>query len=273
MEETPLDRHRRLFEETDPDRLLGSQNMDPDKGHDHVLSLAEMVEQADQERIRARQSTPLGRKRKARDAANEGETQLPSGSRASSRAASVEPPNKRRAFARLDSTVGPLEVLHEIEEPLPTNAPAKRTNPKAGRNAEATEVDKDESFLKALASKGKGKKKEDLFDREFNELKLSKPVQVPNQEELEMQAWDELPKDMNLRGNFMVCVPSILPRDPTQINRRIEGNPEWIGRPDFKKFRKVRTLNAMTTQHLQSIESSTKTRASCRAGSQYHPCG
>jgi hypothetical protein len=96
--------------------------------------------------------------------------------------------------------------------------------------------DTDAAFLKALASTKRGKKAEDQFDRQFNQLKISKPGL--DKEEEEWAVLEDFGDDRNVRGNFMVVVEM-------EVFRKEGGRPggevsvDWGQRPNFKKFKKV----------------------------------
>jgi hypothetical protein len=207
----------------------------------------DMVEEADRQRLEALEKvTSNSRKRKAQAVEDEPEEDGVDGvgapkpaSGSSPRSNSVEPPSKKRTLKR--SALANLDVVAEVEEPPPTN-PAGPSKPKKAPKAikvSSTQLDRDESFLVALASMKKGKKKEKQTDRDFNSLKIAKPVVNNDDAEIDMLAWELLPKDMDIRGNFMVCVDNVTVREGTRSKRRKDGKPEWVGRPDFKKFRKV----------------------------------
>lgn len=249
--ESILDKHRKLFEETDPDRRPGprSQHQEMRDASQAGGSLVDLVEQADQDRLRKLETNMSNsRKRKAPEVIEESTSaisivQADTGgarSRATSRARSMAPPSKKRVVSHAEP--GALEIVHEESEATP-NAIAPK--PKASQKAKLsmTQPDQDEIFLKALASMKKGKKKEDQFDRDFNSLKIVKPV-VDRIDELDvdLETWDHLPKDMDIRGDFFICVETIVPRQDAQAQKRKEGRPEWVGRPDFKKFKKVRSV-------------------------------
>jgi hypothetical protein len=252
-----LDKHRKIFEETDPDRRPGPSGQHQEM-KDAGQSLVDLVEQADQERLRALETNiSNSRKRKVREITEEptGEisiVQADTGnapSRASSRARSMAPPSKKRVVSHADP--GALETVHEEPESTPNGiAPKPKASQKAKRSM--TQPDQDENFLKALASMKKGKKKEDQFDRDFNSLKIVKPV-VDRIDELDvdLETWDNLPKDMDIRGDFFICVETVVPRQDAQALKRKEGNQEWVGRPDFKKFKKVRS--SVILEHALSI--------------------
>lgn len=264
--ETPtvslLDKHRQLFEETDPDRHFASQASNDLVPSINALTLAERVELAERERLKGLETATQTRKRKVEQIIKEEEEDEPppetaesvtgTRSRASSRSRSIGPPPKKRPNIR-QGTVE-LESVVEVEE---SHASAPITKSKAPvKSAKPTQVDKDAKYLTALASTRKGKKKEDAFDRDFNKLKIAKP----RTDEIELDdlnaamiAWQAADIDMNLRGNFMVCQPTLVPREPTQAKRRKEGNPEWVGRPDFKKFKKKNSVKRNMVQLVANL--------------------
>ncbi|KAF8648879.1 hypothetical protein AX16_006154 [Volvariella volvacea WC 439] len=105
---------------------------------------------------------------------------------------------------------------------------------------------KDTLFLKATSSKKRGKKEEDNFDREFNDLKLVKPELQHSRPE---DNWN-VPanfEDDSIRGNFMVIVDiEVLPR--TQKRGSLDST--WDGRPNFKKFKKKTKDRVLQPIHL-----------------------
>lgn len=142
-----------------------------------------------------------------------------------------------------------------------TNASSKSqaaTQKSAG--AAPAELDKDEAFLKAVASTKRGKKHEDEFDREFNNLRISKPDLRREEVEKEWAVLEEFGDDGDLRGNFMVIVEmEVFKKEGTSRDavRTTGGRLDWEGRPNYKKFQKVEyplyfsfitPLNAITTE-------------------------
>jgi hypothetical protein len=117
---------------------------------------------------------------------------------------------------------------------------------KAGDGA----VDKDEAFLTAVASKKRGKKSEDEFDREFNKLRISKP---DLQREDDQQAWevlgdfDGIP---NIRGNFMVVMDLDLFKNSNGRREVARDDAAFTNRPNFKKFKKVQDKRVFLSQIL-----------------------
>lgn len=115
-------------------------------------------------------------------------------------------------------------------------------------------LDTDENFLKAVNSMKRGKKHEDNFDREFNQLRITKPRNVnvdatgPGTDvpETAVAPWDTIDDfgDTGIRGNFMIVVEMDIQRGasakfaPPARNDDVT-RPQWIGRPNFKKFKTV----------------------------------
>lgn len=102
--------------------------------------------------------------------------------------------------------------------------------------------DRDEAFLKAVASTKRGKKQEDPFDREFNNLRISKPDLQNEQATDDWALLGDFGDDFNLRGNFMVVVEmDIFQKNAGErsIVRTASARADWEGRLDFKKFKKV----------------------------------
>ncbi|THH18656.1 hypothetical protein EW146_g2373 [Bondarzewia mesenterica] len=167
-------------------------------------------------------------------------------------------PHKRRALENVHAIVpasqAPPPSSQAKGAPLPP-PPTKFTKPpsstmqqhnkskkkgSADTDTDAAEMDTDERFLKAVNSTKRGKKHEDEFDREFNNLRISKPELDRDQRE---QGWAVLEDfgNENVRGNFMVVVDvDVDTTRPSRrgVNVRAGGKPEWVGRPDFKKFKK-----------------------------------
>lgn len=124
-----------------------------------------------------------------------------------------------------------------------TQAHVKPPKPSSSKKGTQAGPDKDDAFLKAVASTKRGKKSEDTFDREFNNLRISKPDLERAREDEEWKVLEEFGDDGDVRGNFMVVVDCPVFREAgtnTDHMRRGEGRVEWVGRPDFKKFKKVR---------------------------------
>jgi hypothetical protein len=116
------------------------------------------------------------------------------------------------------------------------------TQKSASAGAAPGKPDKDEAFLKAVASTKRGKKHEDEFDREFNNLRISKPDLQREEAAREWAVLDDFGDDGGVRGNFMVVVEmEVFRKDRARENVVRAGGErmDWEGRPDFKKFKKA----------------------------------
>jgi hypothetical protein len=145
------------------------------------------------------------------------------------------------------------EVVSPTKQSPKTNRKEKEQNPGAPLGKPDTDVE----FLKAVASTKKGKKAEDDFDREFNNLRISKSKvagterQQTGEGEEEWRKFADFGDDAGLRGNFMV----ILEMDVYQhkkgeqregdVERRAavgemgEVPDQWKDKPNFKRFKQV----------------------------------
>ncbi|KAI0667354.1 hypothetical protein C8Q78DRAFT_1052581 [Trametes maxima] len=124
--------------------------------------------------------------------------------------------------------------------------PAKKVAVATGAGATVGQPDKDAAFLKAVASTKRGKKTESTFDREFNNLRISKPDLEREEESKGWAVLEDFGDDGDVRGNFMVVMEMPIFRESGNAGarmgadhlRRGAGRLEWQGRPDFKKFRR-----------------------------------
>ena len=124
----------------------------------------------------------------------------------------------------------PSAVLSQVG----TKTQARKPSAKSGL------IDTDQSFLQVVASR-KGSK-QDAFDREFNNLRISKPDPTNFNQAVNKnwEALNDLTCDMNIRGNFMQIVPiEVTEREKGSGYRRRGDRVTWEGREDFKKFKKV----------------------------------
>ncbi len=146
----------------------------------------------------------------------------------------------------------------------PTSKAAAAAKPLSSSN----KLDTDENFLKAVNSMKRGKKHEDDFDREFNQLRITKPKNV-NVDTIDSGTtvkksipepvdapWDAIDDfgDAGIRGNFMVVVEMDIQRGasvrPALTARNNDAaHPEWTGRPNFKKFKTVRISFTLLLPH------------------------
>jgi hypothetical protein len=141
--------------------------------------------------------------------------------------------------------------------------------PPLSQSSRDNKLDTDENFLRAVNSTKRGKKREDDFDREFNQLRITKPKKTDRldstatttatahatgaSEAVAVAPWDAIDDfgDDGIRGNFMVVVEMDIERGgnakpvpPARIND--DGtHPEWIVRPNFKKFKTVRDPSSL----------------------------
>jgi len=148
------------------------------------------------------------------------------------------PPAKKKAVDNLNAVERSAAAAAAPTSNKPTSKVV--TTDKAKQGAVAGKPDTDAAFLKAIASTKRGKKAEDSFDREFNNLKISKPELVDNPEpEEEWAVLAEFGDDSGLRGNFMTVVEMDLYRKDDSARQRTV-NHSWDGIPNFKMFKKAR---------------------------------
>lgn len=227
--EPPLKKFKALFEESDPNRLalsLPSESLDVvqesypqplsmltdnSSGHPYVI-----------ERDKASQRHVIveGRGTKRR-ASTEDAVDCPVSP--TSGGENCARPSKRR-----------------VVEGAPRNIAESQSQVHEG--AKLGEPDTDKHFLTALASMKKGKKNEDSFDREFNNLRISKPDIEREVIEQEWDLLDGLEDERNVRGNFMLVLElEVYKKGGVAGTGTLRtGRIDWEGKPDFKKFRKVR---------------------------------
>ncbi|KAL6299140.1 hypothetical protein BKA93DRAFT_808038 [Sparassis latifolia] len=267
--EPPLKKFKALFEESDPDRiaqsqLLGSTGEPLDSqypyekqsltqsesgmtqlpgrtrfGGELLMAVAEEEEEdtttAD---VRSQMFGKLTRGAKRKNQAEDGVVQMDE----------PEPKHKRRAIENVNAVEAttsqrgtqkpPSTVAKPPSKPATQAQKIQKTHGRAG--AAPGKPDTDQAFLKAVASTKRGKKIEDSFDREFNNLKISKPDLEHDQQQKEWDVLDDFGDDHNLRGNFMLIMEMDVPehREGRQPLRRGRERMDWEGRPDFKKFMK-----------------------------------
>lgn len=154
------------------------------------------------------------------------EALAPSASR--SRAGSAVPPSKKQAVENVNAV-----------EPSSQRSPKGKTGKASG--APPGKPDTDPVFLKAVASTKRSKKAEDDFDREFNKLKITKPEldRVKTEPEDQWAILNDFGDERDIRGNFMVVVEMDVYKDRFPQIRNTSTNPEWEGKPNFKKFKQV----------------------------------
>ncbi|KAJ7585103.1 proline-rich protein [Mycena floridula] len=233
-ESNPLKKFKALYDEIDPDNISQTQaeTTQSGSGSGGTRSLIPVREEEEEES----QNVSRGQKRK-------------------SRGEDIEMAGVEEALAPSPDSMGPPAAKKRATEErnavqrAATVAPAPKVDPPASPKkpgAAAGKPDTDAAFLKALASKKRGKKTEDEFDREFNKLKISKPDLRTEDEDWGML--DDFGQEKNLRGNFMMLVEFDVYKDLENRRKGKENHenhvhPEWDGVPNYKKFRKTTNVS------------------------------
>ena len=233
--EPPLKKFKTLFEESDPDRLapsLPSETLDlmqeshpqppsmptgGSPGHGGYPLNVEVDEPSQSDAVVESRGT------KRRAGPEDGEDGL--GSHNSTEHGDSARPPKRRVVERAPKSIGDAH-----------SQPSQ-----AHGGASFGEPDMDNHFLTALASMKRGKKNEDSFDREFNNLRISRPDVEREAKEQEWDLLDGLDDEHGVRGNFMLVVELDVYKKGGSAGKGTlrTGRIDWEGKPDFKKFRKV----------------------------------
>lgn len=153
---------------------------------------------------------------------------------------------KKRAVEGVNG-VGRETTSMELEAPesAPHAEEQAQIKPQSNRASKLNTMDTDQSFLLAVASRKKSKRNaEDTFDREFNNLRISKPdpnrLQDATNNANYWEGHDDFLNDINVRGNFMRIVEMEVKERIKRNEKRRGGRSDWDGREDFKKFKKVR---------------------------------
>ncbi|KAH9051249.1 hypothetical protein EDB87DRAFT_982176 [Lactarius vividus] len=146
--------------------------------------------------------------------------------------------------------------------------------PSSAKSPTTNKLDTDENFLKAVNSTKRGKKHEDDFDREFNQLRITNPKAKKKQDKDQIEdavvpaitgddgaatsrPWDAIDDfgDVGLRGNFMVVVEMDIQRGSVRptlaVRTQDAAKSEWVGRSNFKKFKKK---SAMSIERRPTVE-------------------
>ncbi|KAI0641836.1 hypothetical protein C8Q79DRAFT_299319 [Trametes meyenii] len=199
---------------------------------------AEDVEMGDEERPRA--------KRRIGDDGMSPSSQAPRSTQSQAHGSTSQPSVRSKPLSKIVTRVDMAQPQVHVKE----KTTKKLAGAASASSAMPAQPDKDAAFLKAVASTKRGKKMESRFDREFNNLRISKP---DLEREEESKAWavlEEFGDDGDVRGNFMVVMEMPIFRESGKAGagvgaadhlRRGEGRLEWQGRPDFKKFRRKTT--------------------------------
>ena len=142
-----------------------------------------------------------------------------------------------KAKKRAVENVTPIDMTSDKSKPTSMQATNITKTTKGG--ALPGQPDKDAAFLKAIASTKRGKRAEDEFDRDFNQLKISKPDLVRDEPEKEWAVLEEFGDETNVRGNFMVVMEMTVFNNGEGVRKTRDAVPKWQGKPNFKKFKKV----------------------------------
>jgi hypothetical protein len=233
--EPPLKKFKALFEESDPDRLalsLPSDNLDvTQESHPPPQSLQTDNSPSQEEHRRIIQRHEASQVFAVVE------------SRGTKRRAGIEDLGDGPLHAALMEQESPARPLKRrmVEGASRSVANASSEHSQIHEWATLGEPDTDKRFLTALASMKKGKKSESLFDREFNNLRISKPDIEREILEQEWDLLDGLDDEHNIRGNFMQVVELGVYKKGGAAGTGTTGTGriDWEGKPDFKKFRKV----------------------------------
>lgn len=241
LPQPPLKKFKALFDETDPDRI--SSQIPSAGGFMYSGGIIEESQPYSQRRTETAQGVPssLGA--------------VPEEEEESESAAGPAPPKPAGADIDMldirESQIGasskPASKSSKPIKPLSStqaqqgSLPPEKIQGKSSTGAAPGKPDTDAAFLKALASTKRGKKHEDNFDREFNNLRISKPDLDHEQQAEDYAVLADFGDESNVRGNFMVILEMDVPEHRT--NSRAQSSeaerPSWMGKPDFKAFKKV----------------------------------
>ena len=264
-EQPPLKRFKALFDASDPGRTgasafdenaLGEQVRSATLGGSQTQSQTQIASRAnrsfgsdtnanlsilrEEEEESQSGAGPVGGQRGTKRSLEDGDGDLEIADAESATLTSGAGPGPRKLKKRAVENANAIEKIADktkravVGKPLSTTNIAKTV--KGG--APPGQPDKDAAFLKAIASTKRGKRAEDEFDRDFNELKISKPDLV--REELEEWAvLEEFGDETNVRGNFMVVVEMAVFNNGGGARKTRDAVLEWRGKPNFKKFKKA----------------------------------
>ncbi|KIK82439.1 hypothetical protein PAXRUDRAFT_715252 [Paxillus rubicundulus Ve08.2h10] len=244
-QEPPLKKFKALFDASDPDKMVveGPRSLqaacDTDMGGS--IGVTQRSESLTQNESRPLRSQTAMHPRRLDVVAEEEEQ---SGrSQVASTAPMFDRDGQRHSgdsAHRLTSESAPQEPRESLVVPDP-GGKSRSKQKKAGRG-QSDLVDTDQAFLTALASKKRGKKTEDEFDREFNNLRISKP-DVRREEEEQWEILGDFDTDVrNVRGNFMVVVDMDVFRE--SCSRTTVARRSHDSRPNYKKFKKTPTISS-----------------------------
>ncbi|KAI0315420.1 hypothetical protein OF83DRAFT_1132275 [Amylostereum chailletii] len=274
---TQLDKFKSLFDESHPDRFppasetlsgLGtngsltseSQTQAPTQAggaRTRTKTLAAVAEEEEEGSSQSGATQGSGKKRKAIELdAEDAEMQemLDDPDADMEDAAPSTQTQKKRAIEGVNA-VKPASQADVPKKPASMKYTKPTSGAKKGGENDEKKMDTDDKFLKAVNSTKRGKKKEDAFDRDFNKLRIPKPDIERDAQKAEWEVLADFGND-NVRGNFMVIVELDVDTSVRPVRRaRGEGDPEWAGKPDYKKFMKKAPAGRRKTIELVVSES------------------
>ena len=227
--EPPLKKFKALFEESDPDRLVLSLP------HDSLDVMHQSYPQP----------SPIPTDGSPGQGDETSQSRAIVKSRGTKRRAGIEDAEDgpvSSASAERENFARPLKRRAVDKAPRSnTEAHSHDSQPSMSCGANFGEPDTDNHLLTALASMKKGKKNEDSFDREFNNLRISKPDIEREVKEQEWDLLDGLDDEHDVRGNFMLVMELDVYKKGESAGKGTlrTGRIDWEGKPDFKKFRRV----------------------------------
>ena len=252
LPEPPLKKFKALFDASNPEReslstqtetqsetqTRGSRTLRSGKEGPVLAVLQEEEEESQMGDTNSSAPPPRALKRRLESVDETSETEV-----ADREASEPTFSTKKRAVENVNAverSEGPLKPPSARASSKPPGSsviPAKKDK----QGAAPGKPDTDAAFLKAIASTKRGKKAEDKFDREFNNLRISKPELEQQQEpEEEWKVLADFGDDTGLRGNFMVVVElDVYKKDKELHDNNPVINHAWVGKPNFKKFKKV----------------------------------
>jgi hypothetical protein len=128
-------------------------------------------------------------------------------------------------------------------------SPAADQDEDGMRQRTSDTVDRDDAFLQVVTKAKKGANQIDEFDKDFNNLKITKTKKATQAaQNATMPSGPAAPInyealvadfDTDTTGNFIrIEKRDLIRKDKGAAQQRVP-NPDWAGRPNFKKFKKV----------------------------------
>lgn len=257
-----LDKYKALFDASNPDRA--PSDTQTQAGTTPVSTVLLSVVPEEQESQDPSQS---GDARGTKRSRAEDDAEMADGTAENGETREQRRPPKRRAVGAnaVQQSVPATQRKPDSASQQDPAAAATGVNRAAKPPSSANKLDTDENFLKAVNSMKRGKKHEDNFDREFNQLRITNPKakkkkdkdQDPITEDAVGTAttavddaavsrpWEAIDDfgDVGLRGNFMIVVDMDVERGSVKpmltARNQDDATVEWVGKPNFKKFKKM----------------------------------